>query len=106
MKTFIICILFSVCCSFSFAQNYVPFPAANAIWRGARYWIDGALQIIGHEFEYNQFIDGDTIINGISYHKLNETSFENQYDYPTPIIINTINNGTYYTGAFREDSLK
>lgn len=99
--------MFFVCCSISFAQNYVPFPTTNAVWRGQKFWIDGSLsQLIAHELEYHQVIAGDTTINGMTYHKLEETSLENAYNYPIPIIISTTYNGTYYTGAFREDSSK
>ncbi len=105
MKTLTCCILFSVCCSISFAQNYVPFPTSNAIWRGQRSGINGGnLEWI--QLEYNQAIAGDTLINGIIYHQLKETSIEFLYNLNPHYLISITPYGTYYIGAFREDSLK
>ncbi len=105
MKTFFTCILFSVYCSISVAQNYVPFSTSNAVWRGQRSGINGGnLEWI--QLEYNQAITGDTMINGIVYHQLKETSIEYLYNLNPHYLISITPYGTYYIGAFREDSLK
>ncbi len=106
MKTFICCLLFSVCCSISNAQNYVPFPTATAVWRGQRADWSGGLGITGDWWEFNQSISGDTIINGIVYHKIEETSNHDVYSLMPFYLLSSTFFGTYYTGAFREDSTK
>ena len=50
----------------SFAQTYVPFPDSNAIWRQYHHHYDTGINgLVCHEFQ--NYIKGDTIINGISY---------------------------------------
>ncbi len=108
MKTFIFFLLFSVCCSNSIAQNYVPFPTSNAVWYETWGEIssgNGSMQTL-----YN-FIDGDTIINNLLYHKIYTASGWYQspwaFGFPPPFILPSVFNYTgFYTGAIREDSSK
>ena len=109
MKTFITCILFSVCYSISLAQNYVPFPTSNAVWRGQRDYIEQTCpsMVCWHYVDFNQFINGDTIINGLVYHNLYETSIDNLYSvYQNYYLISSTYNAPYSIGQFREDNNK
>lgn len=48
------------------AQTYVPFPDSNAIWRQYHHHYDSGINgLVCHEFQ--DYIKGDTIINGITY---------------------------------------
>lgn len=58
------------------AQSYTNFPDSNAYWSQAQSYNDGT-QIIKNV--YTLFMDGDTIVNGISYHKLFGSGIENTY---------------------------
>jgi hypothetical protein len=78
--SFILCTYF--CIAAAFAQQYVPFPTENAIWRGYSSWQEGSIQYIVRTA-------GDTFINRQQYTKLLE---EGNY-LRTP-----------YAGAFREDN--
>lgn len=106
MKTLICCFVLLVSCLISFAQNYVPFPTANAVWRANRLFMSlGPSQDEIHHLDYHQVIDGDTTINGLTYHKLYETAVDNW------IFAFGGGGGTYswnhlYIGSFREDSSK
>lgn len=76
----------------AFCQAYVPFPTDSARWRMAyRDFTDG-LQI-GTDYEY--LIDGDTIINTKSYHKL----LLKYYGWQKSSV------NEEYGGAFRDDTL-
>lgn len=85
-----------------FAQNYTHFPDSNAYWSQGQTYNDGT-QII--EDIYTIFIDGDTIVNGISYHKLYASGIENTFT-PFWIFVNSITFNHETSGLFREDSLK
>jgi len=57
-----------------------------------------------HTWTYQQFITGDTVINGLIYHKLEENGIFEWEAYPIPI-----SSGSYlyfhqYAGCFREDN--
>ncbi len=95
MKTLILMFFLSVSLSI-FTQNYIPMPDANAVWRESS----------GISFyncrEYNYVIDGDTIINRNTYHKLRNVGYEASYH---PSFCNQVlfwfND---YVGCFRNDS--
>ena len=85
-----------------FAQGYSYFPNSNANWNQRQTYNDGT-QIIDNLFTV--FIDNDTLINGISYHKLYVTGIENKYTITWSFVSSTSYTHQYYT-SFREDSLK
>ncbi len=78
-------------------QAYIPFPKSNAVWReysGAPF---------GDCQEYNYPISGDTIVNGMTFHKLQKTGYVSSYG---PSFCNQIKyRYNFYTGAFRNDSI-
>jgi len=89
--------------SFSQANVYHQFPISNAIWR--EYHYEYAFQSPDHACsDYQNVIDGDTVVGSFIYHKIRSSG--NYYPYPyctwptyTPGFFN------YYRGAFREDTL-
>ncbi len=106
MKTFICCLLFSICCSISFGQNYVPFPKSNAVWYNATAWNSGSQSSFN---SYYNYLNGDTLINNITYHKIYECNDSTiPFASLPPPYINFIpfTGGGGYFGAIREDSSK
>jgi hypothetical protein len=87
---------------FSQVNFYHPFPDSNAIWREWRSAADG---IFGHyEWEEEKFINGDTTIGSLTYHKIYESGLFSHY-----ISFNLDTSYYYqdeYIGALREDSNK
>jgi hypothetical protein len=80
-------LLFSFLINFSFSQSYVPFPDSNAYWTIESY--PGA---IGSYSQSTLYINGDTTINSLQYHK---------------IYYHTVNNSIFYSGyrgTFRQDT--
>ena len=105
MKNITTILLFFVFCSNLCAQNYVPFPTSNAVWRG-NYADWSGLGITGYWWQYNQTISGDTLINGVLYHNLEETTIQEEYNLQPWYLISSTFLGTHYVGAFREDSTR
>jgi hypothetical protein len=86
--------------SASFAQVYKPFPTSGATWREYQngYQCDCCS-------DYQLFINGDTVINTMTYHKLRKTGmmyFEDLNGNCHPIFWYNINQ---YAGGFRNDSI-
>lgn len=109
VKKYLLIVMMGLSNLFAEGQNYVPFPTANAVWRGERNYIEptGGLPILWHYVDFNQFIGSDTMINGLVYHNLMETSVDNLYQvYPGQYLISSTNNGPGLIGRFREDSNK
>lgn len=81
-------------------KPYIPFPSSNAMWREG---VGGFQCGCCSEFQYR--ITGDTIINDLTYHKL-QKSGARYYDdtgwgWCSSKVIYTFN---YYSGCFRNDS--
>lgn len=100
MKTILFLILFSLS-QFLIAQQYHSFPTNDAVWRESRQLVFGASNYINEN--YQNFINGDTVYLGKTYHKIYKTGSDFGYD----------SNGSFnnyysnvYVGAIREDSLK
>jgi hypothetical protein len=82
-----------------FGQAYQPFPTSNAMWREN----SGGFQCsCCSDFQYS--ITGDTVINTLTYHKLQKTGVK----YLEDLIGNCTSNIAYginqYAGCFRNDS--
>ncbi len=73
-------------CKFAEAQGYVPFPTENAVW---------SLETIFGKFKRG--VLGDTIINGLLYHKIFHTEEET---------FSPDNSDLFYIGAYREENKK
>ncbi|KAB2859079.1 MAG: T9SS type A sorting domain-containing protein [Flavobacteriales bacterium] len=74
----------------SFGQTYYPFPDSVGVWKQTSSFYEGS------DIHYALFMNGDTIINSITYNKL--------YYSDTPNNIDT-DNSNYY-GAIRENNKK
>lgn len=79
------------------AQNYIPFPTSNAIWRESSGNPHSSCD------EYNYHITGDTIINSLTYHKLQMIGYHGPYQPSFCLQVSYRYN--FYFGAFRNDSL-
>ena len=80
-------LLFPFLINFSFSQSYIPFPDSNAYWT-----IESFPGAIGSYSQRTLYIDGDTSINSLQYHK---------------IYYHAVNNSIFYSGyrgAFRQDT--
>jgi hypothetical protein len=91
-------ILFFIFSLNTIAQTYQPFPTANAMWREN----SGGFQCsCCADFQYT--ITGDTVINTITYHKIQKTGVKYQED----MIGNCTSNIQYiinqYAGSYRND---
>lgn len=87
------CMLSNLC----FAQSYTPFDFNNGLWQEDYY------DMQYERSYYNYYTDGDTIINGISYHQLYKKG-KHTYSYNGPSTF-----WSYYTelfGFIREDNNK
>lgn len=110
MKTFVACFLFSVCCLTSYAQSYVPFPTTNAVWNDAYGFNGGSFSYLGSKYD---FIDGDTVINNLQYHKVYSQAgtyyspwLLGSFPPPAVFLVSTFTGIGTYNGAIREDSNK
>lgn len=98
-KIFLLSTVFFFTCFIAHGQlpNYTPFPESDAVWVGTRANGDNSTGCVVFN-DYNQFIKGDTTINGVIYHKVYKNirqhwtcgSEENFTD-------------NEYSGAFRND---
>jgi hypothetical protein len=92
----------AACC---FAQQYVPFPTSNAVWRenGVNH-SSGIPGTYEHSF-YEIKITGDTIINNLTYHALESSGFgQAWYNFIGPYPAGVP--GEVCCGGIREDSMK
>lgn len=84
-------------------QTYSSFPDSNAVWCGQR----GQLHYSPpndqwHTWTYQQYISGDTTINGLLYHKLEESGVFDWVAYPIPTSSGSSTYFHEYIGCFRE----
>lgn len=99
MKTIINNICFLCFSSLCYSQTYQSFPSDSAMWKEWAYEVDASHM---DSWDYQYFIQGDTIISGMTYHKVLKTgtfyqSSAASYGY------NYVNQ---YTGGIREDNSK
>src|SRR6186713_350232 len=100
--TFLLACLHAACC---FAQQYVPFPTANAVWRENGVNFSSGVPGTYDRYFYQIFITQDTVINGFTYHGLSMNGTGQAYiNYQGPYV--TGPPGTICNGAIREDSSK
>src|SRR5271155_3924466 len=78
---------------------YHPFPDSNAYWNEHNAWSNDGMHF--NTNEYSIFINGDTIIEGNTYHKLFESGYTIE-SYPPYQVFNYFNNS--YEGAIRQDT--
>lgn len=89
------------------AQQYIPFPVTDAVWREDGVNFSG---LNSHQFYFYEIsVSRDTVINALTYHELDLRGFGNDYLYfnggwhgPFTIGVTT----DFCFGAIREDSLK
>ena len=104
MKNYLL-ILFLLIFSEAKSQNYVNFPDSNAVWCGQR----GQLYFSPpndqwHTWTYQQYISGDTTINGLLYNKLEENGLFEWETFPIPTSMGSSQYFHQYVGCFREDN--
>lgn len=99
MKT--ITILLVLTCFFmtGFGQVYQPFPTSSAMWRESS---NGFQCSCCSEYQYT--ITGDTILNTLTYHKLQKTGVKYQEDWNGNCTSNIAYSINEYVGSFRNDS--
>ncbi|NBW71859.1 MAG: T9SS C-terminal target domain-containing protein [Flavobacteriia bacterium] len=98
MKTMITLLLFTFISLTDFGQSYQPLPTSNAMWRENS---TGFQCSCCSDYQYT--ITGDTVINTITYHKLQKTGVNFLED----VIGNCTSNAysvNQYKGCFRNDS--
>ncbi|MDQ3048852.1 MAG: T9SS type A sorting domain-containing protein [Bacteroidota bacterium] len=83
------------------AQTYHPFPSDSARWNCGGVNSDATFVESNY---YMQFISGDTILSGQTYHKLLETRESSHSVAGGGTTTTSFSNG--YIGAYREDTLK
>ena len=91
------CLILICCVQMATAQDYKPFPTSNAMWRER---FDG-FEVNCENYQY--LITGDTIINGLTYHKLQKSGIlyfagRDGCDW------NNTRNINEYAGCFRNDT--
>ena len=99
MKRLIILLVFVCFTKVNIAQLYQPFPTDSAMWREWAYELDASYN---DTWDYQYFIQGDTIIVGKNYHKILYTGTYHHVSW-TSGWTNYVNQ---YKGAFREDTAK
>ena len=101
-KIYLLTALILFCCvQMMNAQDYKPFPTANAMWREF-YLIPMSYE--GDCEDYQYLITGDTVINSETYHKLQRTGYAGtHYEGQLTSIYYPINE---YAGCFRNDTLE
>jgi hypothetical protein len=104
LNKFLLPLLFVV--HFSSAQSnlYHPFPDSNSVWRETLTATDGSFGI--NNWEEEKFIDGDTLLAGMIYHKIYETGLFSHCTIPcfTPDTINYYYHN--FVGTIRADANK
>ena len=93
--------------SYSQTSVYHPFPTSDALWREYRKFPKGMGAY--DDYDYHQFISGDTLINGKMYHKIYKSGNAGSGCMSGPSC-NSYAKTSYYqnklTGYFREDASK
>jgi hypothetical protein len=113
MKNSILLFALSLAFTAGIAQTnvYHPFPDSNAVWCEDHSYYDGTCDVTDH---FAQFIDGDIIIDGISYHKLYRTGYvysslcgggSNYFNQLTNFFREDIPNKKVYIYALNKDTL-
>ena len=104
MKNKILLLLFLVNAAYCLAQQYIPFPTSNAVWRenGVNFssGVPGTYDLYYYEID----ISRDTFINGYTYHEVQMGGYGRSYLNYVPY--NSGPPAEICHGAFREDSLK
>jgi len=86
-------------------QGTIVFPDSNAIWRDYG-WSDshGPSQYSMYVYDFQYSLEGDTIILGLHYTKMNQTGWQHHiHVYPVPYVHDSTLVCGYY-GALRSDS--
>ncbi len=91
MKKYVLILILTVLSLPVFSQEYQPFPTQNAMWREYEY------HIMSHWSHYQYVITGDTVMNDLTYHKLQKSG--SYYEW----FNSSISGINEYVGAFRED---
>lgn len=99
MKRIVVLFIFVCFAKINVAQLYQPFPTDSSMWREWAYDVDASYN---DTWDYQYFIEGDTIIAGNNYHKILYTGTYHHVSW-TSYSINYVNQ---YKGAFREDTAK
>lgn len=84
------------------AQEYHPFPTHDAVWREHVTMVFGSSNHLTQE--YQNFINGDTLYLGNTYHKIYKTGSDNGYNITDGDFTNTYVDE--YVMSIREDSSK
>ena len=101
MKTILLSFAIITLAISALAQQYRSFPTHDAVWREDHHVSYGSSHY--SYLNYKNFINGDTVINGKTYHKIYSSGKRYSYVY------NSGSNSYYqnvYQGCIREDSLK
>ena len=107
MKFLLLAASISYCFSVSAQTNvYHPFPESLAEWRDIHALCDDPLNLPSHVWDYHYWLCGDTIINGLLYHKLCSEFTEDEEYYYNQQLISSGYAGQYLNGAIREDSMQ
>ena len=74
---------------------YHPFPDSNAVWCGDNGGYDGTYF---YQYNYSEFIRGDSTIGGLTYHKLYKTGHTYESSPPYYVIFQN-----QFSGLYRQD---
>src|SRR5688572_13337561 len=111
MKNIITSILLLVVCGSQAQTNiYHPFPDSNAVWN---VFASGCCTAscpgpindpVIDDFTFSYFISGDTLVNGLTYHKLYKSGSHHQHC----VLGTSVDNWNFYNnvpaGVFRQDT--
>lgn len=101
MKTILLSFVIIIIAISALAQQYRSFPTHDAVWKENHHVSYGSSHY--SYLNYQNFINGDTVINGKTYHKIYSSG--KRYSY----VSNSGSTSYYqnvYKGCIREDSLK
>jgi hypothetical protein len=101
MKTILLSFVIIISAISALAQQYRSFPTHNAVWREVQNISYGSSHYSYDD--YQNFINGDTAINGKTYHKIYSSGKSYYYVYNSG---STSYYQNVYKGCIREDSLK
>lgn len=104
LKLIFICLLLIVV-SNSYCQTYHQFPDSNAVWCADRGLLN--YQPLDtdeyHTYTYQQYLLGDTLINGVAYHKIIENGIFSWVAIP-PYYMGSLPYYNQYDGCYRESN--